>query len=303
MVQQISEKYYSGEFLAREAPGTYSRDVVTFDNSGGALDLLVQAGTVYSFEGNTITDTPLAGNTGNGTLGNLQTNLIAAQLGAYVITLLTATTFSVTAPDGTPLENGATGTAYDDGISFLLTAGGTAFQAGDEFTVTIANGTAPVIAAVGGNHGNGSLTKVGVPMSAKALLGNYSVIFSGATTFGVIAPDGRQLAAGVIGTYYADEIGFLATAGSTAFVAADTFIVGVGPGTGLVQAYNGSQPAAGILYNSDFVPAGGTLKMTAIVRSAEVIGSALQWLATLPAGAQATAIAQLRAQPDPIIVR
>jgi hypothetical protein len=295
MVSQIIEHFYSGEFLLREVPGI-SRGVVTFDNTGGALDLMVQGGTVFAYEAPAIVTNALAGNTGNGTITNVQDSLVNVQLGVYTVTFTGATTYTVTAPDGTALAAGVTGTAYFDGIGFQLNAGGTAFVAGDGFTVTIANGVAPVVAAkTGGNTGNGTLTNVETVQQATAIPGNYIVIFTGATTFNVIDPKGTQLAPGATGKYYEDKIGFLATPGGTAWVAGDTFTIGLSTGSGYATFWNGNAPAAGVIYNTDYVPAGGTLKMTAILRMAEVTQSSLQFPTGTTAAQIATAAAQLAA--------
>lgn len=88
------------------------------------------------------------GNTGNGTLGTLSVTAGAAQAGAYTVKFTAATVFSVFDPNGRELLGGVTGAAYTDaGITFTITAGGTAFVAGDTFTVTVTNQTIPV----GGN--------------------------------------------------------------------------------------------------------------------------------------------------------
>lgn len=76
-------------------------------------------------------------NTGNGTLGTLSVNAATAQTGAYVVKFTAATVFSVFDPNGRELLGGTTGVAYSDGgVTFTITAGGTAFVAGDSFTVT-----------------------------------------------------------------------------------------------------------------------------------------------------------------------
>jgi hypothetical protein len=291
----LTEHFYTGEFLLRELYGV-SRDVVIFDNTGGAQDLLVQGGTVFAYESAALTAVATSGNTGNGSLSNLQQNLVAVQTGTYVVALTSATAFTVTAPDGTALQAGTVGTGYLDGIGFQLNAGGTAFVAGDGFNVTIANGAAPVVAAkTGGNTGNGTLTNVETAQVATAMPGNYLVTFTGATTFNVTDPKGNLLSPGTTGKYYEDRIGFLATSGGTAFVAGDSFTIGVGTGSGYATFWNGSNAVAGIIYNTDYVPAGGTLKMTAIMREAEVQLQALQFPAgTTPQEIQ-TAATQLRA--------
>lgn len=292
----LNEQYYSGGFLVSEGPGTISRGVVTFDNTAGAADLLVQAGTVFSYESPTApVVTPKSGNTGNGTLGAIALNTAPAELGTYTVTLLSATTFSVAAPDGTALANGTVGTDYDDGIGFKLTAGATPYAANDSYTVTLANGVAPVVAAGGANVGNGTLGSVATPIGATVQVGNYTVLFTGATTFTVVAPDGRQLAGGTVGVPYNDEIGFIAAAGTAAWAAGDSVLVGVGVGTGYATFWTGAAPAAGVIFDRTYVPAGGTRKVTAILRQAEVAGEQLQYLNTIGAGGRATAAAQLAA--------
>lgn len=153
---------------------------------------------------------------------------------------------------------------------------------------------AATVAAVAGIHGNGVLGAVTVN-GETAQTGVYKVIFNAATTFDVVAPDGTDLAPGVLGTAYADQIGFNGTAGGTAFQAGDTFNVTVAAGTGLISPYTGSAPAAGIVYNSTYVPAGGSEAVTVIVRNAEVNLGELIWANGLSSDAQTQALNQLRA--------
>lgn len=92
-------------------------------------------------------------NTGNGTLGTLTVNAATAQNGAYTVKFTAATAFTVFDPNGRELASGATGAAYSDGgIGFTITAGGTAFVAGDSFTVTTTFQTIP---AGGNSYFNG----------------------------------------------------------------------------------------------------------------------------------------------------
>ena len=86
------------------------------------------------------------GNTGTGTMTAGPTVVAGtAQNGAYSIKFTAATTFNVFDPNGRELMPGSTGVAYSDGgIGFTITAGGTAFVAGDGFTVTVTNQTIPV---------------------------------------------------------------------------------------------------------------------------------------------------------------
>lgn len=83
-------------------------------------------------------------NTGNGTIGSLSST-VNAPAGSFVVTMLTATTFSVIDPSGNRLADGVTGSAYTyKGLSFTITVGGTAFVAGDSFTVANVQNTIAV---------------------------------------------------------------------------------------------------------------------------------------------------------------
>lgn len=83
----------------------------------------------------------VGGNTGNGTIGTVSATALAAS-GVHDITMLTATTFRVTTPNGTRLKDGATGSAYTaGGVTFTVTVGVTPMIAGDAFTVTVTPAT------------------------------------------------------------------------------------------------------------------------------------------------------------------
>jgi len=76
-------------------------------------------------------------NTGNGTIGSISAST-GSKEGAYVLTATSATIFSVVDPEGNALANATVGTAYSQqGIGFTLTAGGTAFVAGDKFALDV----------------------------------------------------------------------------------------------------------------------------------------------------------------------
>ena len=305
MVSQIKEGYYTGEFLSREGPGYFSRDVVLFDNTGGASDLLVPAGTVYSLESpGSVTVQAKAGNTGNGTVSAVSVNTLPVQIGTYLVTMTGATTFGVTAPDGSVLSNGSSAAAYVDGIGFKYTAGGTPNAAGDTYSIAIAIGAAPVVTAGGSNVGNGTIGNVEVVQNAPAQTGNYVLVCTTAgasAVFSVTAPDGRALPPLTVGVPYEDELAFSITGGGTNYAVGDTITLGVGLGAGYATFFTGAAPAAGIIWATDYVPAGTTKKLAAIVRHAEVIGSALQYPTSGTAAGRATLAAQLATKG--IIVR
>lgn len=91
---------------------------------------------------NTVVSAANAGNTGNGTLGTLSA-ITGAQPGAYGVVFIAATKFEVYDPLGNFLGLGATGTAFSNQVQFTITAGGTAFAAGDGFSVTVTSNTLP----------------------------------------------------------------------------------------------------------------------------------------------------------------
>jgi hypothetical protein len=87
-------------------------------------------------------------NTGNGTFGAITVGA-AAKAGNYVLTATGATTFTAVDPDGTALPNVTVGTAYSQGgLGFTITAGGTAFAAGDTFTIDVVDAIGQFVLSV-----------------------------------------------------------------------------------------------------------------------------------------------------------
>lgn len=81
-------------------------------------------------------------NTGNGTMGSITVNQTTAEAELWTLTALSATSFEVEGFVSGLQTNATVGSAYTNGIvSFTITAGGTAFVAGDVFTFTV-TGTA-----------------------------------------------------------------------------------------------------------------------------------------------------------------
>lgn len=100
--------------------------------------------TITQTQGNpTITSAPTAGNTGNGTLSSVTAAGYAATVGIYTIEFNDATHFVVNAPNGQLVGHGTTGSVFKaGGLSFTITAGGTAFVPADVLTITVAPGSA-----------------------------------------------------------------------------------------------------------------------------------------------------------------
>ncbi|RBL87897.1 head decoration protein [Streptomyces cavourensis] len=83
------------------------------------------------------TSTPGGANTGNGTLGELALTGSPAS-GAYKVQFTSATDFAVTGPSQQAMGAGKAGTKFSGGgVEFKITAGATAFVAGDAFTITV----------------------------------------------------------------------------------------------------------------------------------------------------------------------
>ncbi|QDD65541.1 head decoration protein [Herbaspirillum seropedicae] len=137
-VTPLQEQWHDGGFIVSEANGHISRETVTL--TGGAK---VLAGTVLGQQttGNTAAAAALGANTGNGTFGAI-TVAAPAQAGDYVVQFADATHFVVEDPQGIEVGHGTTGTAFNGGgLGFTITAGSTAFAAGDSFKVTVAAGS------------------------------------------------------------------------------------------------------------------------------------------------------------------
>lgn len=86
------------------------------------------------------------GNTGTGTVSAGPTiDATKGVNGVYQILFTDATHFTVIDPNGKSLADGVTAVAYSDaGLGFTITAGGTAFVAGDGFDMTVTFSTIPV---------------------------------------------------------------------------------------------------------------------------------------------------------------
>ena len=132
-------------------------------------------------------------------------------------------------------------------------------------------------AANGGNTGNATISAITLRDGARS--GAYRVVFTAATAYDVIDPDGRKLASGATGAAYAGDLGFTITVGGTPMVAGDGFTITVGEGDGAYvalseDATDGSQVASAILFEG----IGEEIaRRTIFARSGEVKSSKLAW--------------------------
>lgn len=118
----------------------------------GAAAGRLPAGTVLGKVrvGDVVAAAKAGGNTGNGTVSAVTTKK-GAKPGTYRVEFTAATKFDVIDPEGFKLKGGTAGTAYNDDLGFTITAGGTAFVAGDAFDISVE--------LVDGDYGPLDLTK------------------------------------------------------------------------------------------------------------------------------------------------
>lgn len=145
----------AGEFVGRVqitagagGTGVFASDEINLTLTDGATDFaLADKFTIAVTEGVPNTGTAGGGNTGNGTMTNVEGRR-RLKVGTYTLTCITAVAhggvFSVVDPDSIALPNatmtpGAGGTTNfeNDQIAFSLTDGSTDFIVGDTFTVAV----------------------------------------------------------------------------------------------------------------------------------------------------------------------
>ena len=178
-----TNQYYDNPYAPGVVHDGYTPDrLVIGDFQLETQPIIVQAGTLQrgtvlgEVNVNSVTSTPTAGNTGNGTITNI-TRSAGSKQGAYVLTAVDATHFSVVDPEGASLPNVTAGQAYNQqGIQFLLSTGATAFVAGDTFTLNSIDATGQYIACVK-TASDGSQTP-------KVILVDYTDASGGAVTGG-----------------------------------------------------------------------------------------------------------------------
>lgn len=81
-------------------------------------------------------------------------------------------------------------------------------------------------AGVAGTN-TGNATMGATTAGDNAAIGTFTVIFTAATAFYVVNPDGVRLKDGATGVAYNDQVGFTITAGATPMVAGDSFTIAV----------------------------------------------------------------------------
>ena len=141
-----------------QQPGIYAETFVPDQLIAGNLKLVTQPvqvgqllprGSVLGQQtDDSINVTAGASNHGNGTVGSLSLGTTITY-GNFTLTAKSATDFGVVDPEGNVLPDATVATAYSNAeIGFTITAGGTAFAAGDTFTLDALEATGNYILSV-----------------------------------------------------------------------------------------------------------------------------------------------------------
>jgi hypothetical protein len=255
------------------------------------------------------TSAAATGNTGNGTMSAV-TAVAPAIGGTYQVIYISATKFEVYDPNGDLVGEGVNGTPFNaGGLGFTMTAGGTAFAAGDAYTISVpVADQATVVYSIDafGNNGDGQLALATPAALNGAQIGRYIAICATQTvpagaegTFTVTDPQGNVVGTATIGTPFASQVAFTITDGDVPFDVGDVFYIDVteAPIPNQYKALNpaaadGSQIAAAIAYQG-FATTSSAEPIAGIVRQAELIGNSLTWPAGMTAAQRAAALDQL----------
>lgn len=126
------DSFVPDQLIASNAPLLVTDDITIASGKS------YKRGTVLGRQSQkTVAAVAASGNTGNGTISGLSVGT-AAEVGAYTLTATDATTFTLADPNGNTVGTVTAGTAYSDNqLALTLTAGSTAFVAGDVFTITV----------------------------------------------------------------------------------------------------------------------------------------------------------------------
>lgn len=154
-----------------QQPGIYAETFIPDQLIAGNLKLVSQPiqlmsgnlarGAVLGQQTNNSIDITPGTNTGNGTVGSTSLGTTET-FGVFTLTATGATTFTVKDPEGNALPNATVGTPYANAeINFTITAGGTAFVAGDSFTLNALEATGNYVLSVK-TASDGSQTPVGI---------------------------------------------------------------------------------------------------------------------------------------------
>lgn len=158
---------------------------------------------------------------GNGALSAIVVASAQVQPQLFTVTFSTPTSYSVIGSISGYEGSGNVGAAFTSAhLSFLISAGSTAFEAGDVFTFSV--GYMPTAGV--GNTGNGVM--IGLLPDTLAVAETWTITFTTATAYNVSGTVSGASNVGVVNSPYDNNrLNFTILAGSTAFVAGDQFTI------------------------------------------------------------------------------
>lgn len=164
--------------------------------------------------------------TGNGTIKRLSVMADNAPEEVWTITATSATNFTVSGSVSGAQAAATVGTFYDNGIiSFIITAGGTAFVAADAFVLSSTNGVRTLYQTNYVGAGNGKLTKMRLlDKVSETWTLTCTVASPGGGTFSVSGSVSGALGDATVGVDYDNGvIQFLINDGTADFEVGDVF--------------------------------------------------------------------------------
>lgn len=184
----VSRKVIGDWLKSEETNGSrYSRDNIVIAKGSGqlitgtVLGLLAVGAALASLE---------VDNTGNGTIAAGAVGA-GAQIGTYRILFTSDTAFNVTDPSGDAVGSGTVGTAFNTGgVAFTITAGATAFAAGDEGAITIDPGSGKYVPFDPAGSGGAEVAKGILVEDVDATDANKDVAGAAVVRYAHIAPSG-----------------------------------------------------------------------------------------------------------------
>lgn len=151
------------------------------------------------------------------------------------------------------------------------------------------------------NTGNGAVTMAKPAVSAKVKHGTYRATATSGTAFTVENPNGMTIGKATVGAAFNKEVKFTIAAGSSAFVAGDTFtiLIDIDASRGYeavafdADSTDGHEWPRAIAIYSAVTGESETIKIAALVRDAEVNTNCLAWPNNINPKKKAAAIAEL----------
>ncbi len=194
-----------GDLLKYELEPNYNREVVTVLAGSGADRALTLGMVLGKITKGAAASAAVAGNTGDGAITAAPTVGKEAKVGKYVLTCIKAVAdgglFLVEDPDGIVIGEATVGVEFTKHLTFTIADGAADFIVGDQFTITVAEGSGKVVqidfaATNGANLAHGVLladvtAPDGVDTEAVALVNGPAILADDAIVWpaGALAAD------------------------------------------------------------------------------------------------------------------